>query len=81
MARTPRKQITRRKKQRRSKKQRNAIDHRRLGWRIDEWVAQTGTSRPTVWRQVKRGDLRIVYVGPMPMVPYSEAVRLGFIHD
>jgi len=38
-------------------------------------------SRPTVWRQVKRGDLRIVYVGPMPMMPRSEAVRLGFIHE
>lgn len=80
MARTSRKQLTRRKKQRRTTKN-GAMDHRRLGWRIDEWVAQTGTSRPTVWRQVKRGDLRIVYVGPMPMVPRSEAVRLGFINE
>jgi hypothetical protein len=80
MARTSRKQFTRRKKQRRTKKS-DAIDHRRLGWRIDEWVAQTGTSRPTVWRQVKRGDLKLVYIGPMPIVPRSEAVRLGFINE
>jgi len=79
MTRTPRKQRTHRKKQRRTKKN-DVIDDRRLGWRIDEWVAQTGTSRPTVWRQVKRGDLRIVYMGPMPLVPRSEAVRLGLIN-
>jgi transcriptional regulator of acetoin/glycerol metabolism len=79
MTRTPRKQRTHRKKQRRTKKN-DVIDDRRLGWRIDEWVAQTGTSRPTVWRQVKRGDLRIVYIGPMPLVPRSEAVRLGLIN-
>jgi predicted DNA-binding transcriptional regulator AlpA len=77
MAQTSRKQLTHHKK-RRTKKN-DAIDDRRLGWRIDEWVAQTGTSRPTVWRQVKRGDLRIVYIGPMPIVPRSEAIRLGFI--
>lgn len=81
MARTSHKQPTRRKKQRRIKKQRNALDHRRLGWRIDEWATQTGSSRPTIWRQVKRGDLRIVYIGPMPIVPRSEAIRLGFIHE
>jgi hypothetical protein len=80
MARTPRKRRTHRKKQRRTKKN-DVIDNRRLGWRIDEWVAQTGTSRPTVWRQVKRGDLRIVYIGPMPLVPRSEAVRLGLINS
>jgi hypothetical protein len=80
MARTSRKQLTRRKKQRRTTKN-DTISDRRLGWRIDEWVAQTGTSRPTVWRQVKRGDLRIIYIGPMPIVPRSEAVRLGFINE
>ncbi|MGY3413083.1 putative DNA-binding transcriptional regulator AlpA [Bradyrhizobium sp. GM5.1] len=51
----------------------------RLGWRIPEWMKATNTSRPTLWRQVKRGDLRIIYIGPMPIVPRSEAVRLGFI--
>jgi predicted DNA-binding transcriptional regulator AlpA len=53
----------------------------RLCWRLPEWMKLTGTSRPTLWRQVKRGDLKLVYVGPMPMVPRSEAIRLGFIHE
>jgi predicted DNA-binding transcriptional regulator AlpA len=53
----------------------------RLGWRLPEWMKLTGTSRPTLWRQVKRGDLRIVYIGPTPMVPRAEAIRLGLINS
>jgi hypothetical protein len=53
----------------------------RLGWRIDEWVALTNTSRPTVWRQVKSGSLRIVYVDKIPFVPRTEAIRLGFLRE
>jgi hypothetical protein len=52
----------------------------RLGWRISEWMRLTGTSRPTLWRQVRRGDLELVYIGPTPMVPRSEAIRLGLIN-
>jgi hypothetical protein len=51
----------------------------RPGWRLAEWIALTGTSRPTVWRQIKRGDLNIVRVGGIPIVPRSEAVRLGLV--
>jgi hypothetical protein len=51
----------------------------RLCWRIGEWCLLTGTSRPTTWRKVKAGTLKIVYYGTTPMVPRSEAVRLGFI--
>ncbi|QIG91489.1 hypothetical protein [Bradyrhizobium sp. 6(2017)] len=61
------------------KKQHSPLASHRLGWRIPEWMKATGTSRPTLWRQVKRGDLKLVYVGPTPMVPRSEAIRLGFI--
>ena len=46
-----------------------------------EWMKLTGTSRPTLWRQVKRGDVQLVYVGPTPMVTRAEAVRLGLIND
>jgi predicted DNA-binding transcriptional regulator AlpA len=53
----------------------------RLAWRLPEWMKLTGTSRPTLWRQVKRGDLKLVYVGPTPMVPRSEAIRLGLINS
>jgi hypothetical protein len=53
----------------------------RLGWRIDEWVALTGTSRPTVWRQAKAGTLRITYIGNIPIIPRTEAIRLGLIQS
>jgi predicted DNA-binding transcriptional regulator AlpA len=39
----------------------------------------TGISRPTLWRQIKRGDLKLVYVRPTLMVPRSDAIRLGLI--
>jgi hypothetical protein len=60
---------------------RSASLDERLGWRIPEWISITGTSRPTLWRQVKRGDLKLIYVGPMPIVPRSEAIRLGLINS
>jgi hypothetical protein len=55
-----------------------SCDHR-LGWRVPEWMKLTGISRQTLWRQVKRGDLRVVYIGHTPLVPRSEAIRLGLI--
>ncbi|MEH2473644.1 putative DNA-binding transcriptional regulator AlpA [Nitrobacteraceae bacterium AZCC 2161] len=61
--------------------QRSPIAPDRLGWRLPEWMKLTNTSRQTLWRQVKRGDLRIIYVGPTPMVPRSEAIRLGLINS
>jgi hypothetical protein len=51
----------------------------RLGWRIAEWCRLTGTSRPTAWRHAKTGKLKIVYMGAIPLVPRTEAVRLGFL--
>jgi hypothetical protein len=62
----------------RARQRRASLDHR-LGWRISEWVELTGTSRPTLWRQVKSGKLKIVYVGTVPLVPRAEAIRLGLI--
>jgi hypothetical protein len=53
----------------------------RLGYRISEWSEMTGTSRVTTWRNVKRGHLKLVYVGSTPVVPRAEAVRLGFINE
>jgi hypothetical protein len=50
-----------------------------LAWRVDEWVALTGTSRPTVWRHHRDGKLKIVYIDKIPFVPRTEAIRLGFI--
>jgi predicted DNA-binding transcriptional regulator AlpA len=53
----------------------------RLGWRLPEWMRLTGISRPTLWRQIKRGDLKIIYIGHTPMVPRSEAIRLGLLDE
>lgn len=61
--------------------QRSRFAPDRLCWRLPEWMKLTNTSRPTLWRQVKRGDLKIVRVGSTQMVPRSEAVRLGFISE
>jgi len=62
------------------RKQRRAASlDQALGWRIDEWVALTGTSRPTVWRHHRDNKLKIIYVDKIPFVPRTEAIRLGFI--
>jgi hypothetical protein len=53
----------------------------RFGWRIFEWVALTGTSRPTVWRQIKRGKLKVVDVNGIKLIPRSEAIRLGLLAE
>lgn len=71
--------MTQREKERRARQRRASLDQR-LGWRIDEWVALTGTSRPTVWRHARDGKLRIVYMDKIPIIPRTEAVRLGLIN-
>jgi hypothetical protein len=83
--------MTKRERQRRARPRRHALivkerQRRRaasldqaLGWRIDEWVALTGLSRPTVWRHNRDGKLKIIYVDKIPFVPRTEAIRLGFI--
>ena len=65
----------------RRRRQQQASFETRLGWRIAEWVALTGTSRPTVWRQAKAGTLRITYIGNIPIIPRTEAIRLGLIQS
>ena len=61
------------------KRRRAASLDQALGWRIDEWVALTGTSRPTVSRQKRDRKLKIIYVDRFRFVPRTEAIRLGFI--
>jgi hypothetical protein len=49
----------------------------RLGYRIGEWSRMTGTSRVTTWRAIRHGQLKVIdYLG-IPLIPASEAVRLG----
>ena len=64
----------------RRQRQRQANFEARLGWRIDEWVELTGTSRPTVGRR-KAGTLKITYIGNIPIIPRTEAIRLGLIQS
>lgn len=54
-------------------------DDDRIGWRIDEFCRLVGVSRPTVWRLAKSGRLNMSYLGKIPIIPRSEAVRLGLI--
>ena len=73
---TPNKtEISRRAQERRA----SLADNHVLGWRIGEWVVLTGTSRPTVWRQIKSGALKIVDVNGIKLVPRTEAVQLGLL--
>jgi hypothetical protein len=53
----------------------------RLGWPIPEWRMLTGASPATTSRQIRRGDLKVVRIGPTKIIPRSEAVRLGFIQS
>jgi hypothetical protein len=70
--------MTKQEEERRGRQRRASLDQR-LGWRINEWIELTGTSRPTVWRHAKTGKLRLVYLGDIPIVPRTEAIRLGLI--
>ena len=58
----------------------NAIGDK-FGYRINEWGRLTGTSRPTIWRQIRDGRLKIVNCNGIKLVPRSEAVRLGLLDD
>lgn len=54
-------------------------EQRRLGWRLNEFVALTGVSRVTLWRLAKSGQLKLAYVGKIPIVTGHEARRLGLL--
>jgi hypothetical protein len=51
----------------------------RLAFRIAEFTALTGTSRMHLHRMQKRGHIKLIRIGSVPMVPRSEMVRLGLI--
>jgi hypothetical protein len=48
----------------------------RLGYRISEWSAMTGTSRVTTWRAIKIGKLKAVDYCGIKLIPDSERARL-----
>ena len=48
----------------------------RVAYSVTEWSEITGTSRPTVYRQMDAGELRYVLIRKMRRIPASELVRL-----
>jgi hypothetical protein len=48
----------------------------RLGYRISEWSAMTGTSRVTTWRNIKAGKLKAIDYCGIKIIPESERARL-----
>jgi hypothetical protein len=51
----------------------------RLGWRIAEFCKLVPVNRATISKMAKQGELKLVYFGDVPIVPRTEAVRLGLI--
>jgi excisionase family DNA binding protein len=51
----------------------------RLGFRINEFIEMTGTSRPTVQRMLARGDVKTIMVGTVRLIPRTELIRLGLL--
>jgi hypothetical protein len=45
-----------------------AAPKRRRRYRIAEWIEETRTSRPTTWRRIKDGTLKVAYYGRIPYI-------------
>jgi hypothetical protein len=45
-----------------------AAPPKRRRYRIAEWVEETKTSRPTTWRRIKDGTLKVAYYGKIPYI-------------
>jgi hypothetical protein len=41
---------------------------RRRRYRLQQFVAETGTSKATVWRRIKDGTLKVEYFGDIPFI-------------
>jgi hypothetical protein len=52
----------------------------RLGWRMAEFCRLIRVDRATVLKMSKAGKLNLVYFGKCPVVPRTEAIRLGLIN-
>jgi hypothetical protein len=51
----------------------------RLGWRIAEFCKLVPVSRSLISKMSKEGKINLVYFGDVPVVPRTEAVRLGLL--
>jgi|SRR5271166_4635287 len=55
--------------------------HQRLGYRPAEFAALLGISYVTVWRRIKRGEITVVRIGGVQLVPRAFAIEQGLISD
>ena len=55
--------------------------HQRLGYRPAEFAALCGVSYPTVWRRIKRGEIKTVVIGGVKVIPRAFAIECGLITD
>ncbi len=51
----------------------------RLGFRIPEWCALLGISKPTGYRAINAGKVEIVEINGIKYVPRAFAIRVGLI--
>lgn len=51
----------------------------RLGFRVVELGKSIGLSRTSIWRMIKRGDIKTARFGPTTIIPITELVRLGLL--
>jgi hypothetical protein len=58
-----------------SKNKRPSIEGR-LGFRVNEVASAIGVSRAVISNLIGKGEIKVVYVGLMPIVPRAEMQRL-----
>jgi len=51
-----------------------SLPRNKIGWRVSQWAAETGTSRATVYRRLADGSLRSRKYGGLTLI-------LGFAGD
>jgi excisionase family DNA binding protein len=51
----------------------------KLGYRFFEFMKLTGISRPSLYMLVQSGQIKVVKLGTIRLIPRSEVVRLGLI--
>jgi hypothetical protein len=58
----------------RHKRSDTSLPRNKIGWRVNQWAAETGTSRATVYRRLADGSLRSRKYGGLTLI-------LGFAGD
>jgi hypothetical protein len=60
-------------------KSQNLRNEDRLGWRVAEFCRLVPVSKSLISKMSKEGKLNLIYFGDVPIVPRTEAIRLGLI--